>query len=128
MFQFAELPKGKKTLTNITLKGATINLPGTIQWDGKYVAVGDQEYEGKYPHTSAIYQTTGAGGKIVGVTPLTGSGDVEEYWIDGKTVAGPDVFLNDVGFYKYPAGGKPAKTLKNDGFGGPHGGAISLAK
>lgn len=44
-FHFAELPKGKKTFTNITLKGGTVLYPGDVQWDGKYVAVGDQEYQ-----------------------------------------------------------------------------------
>lgn len=125
-FEFAELPKGKTKFTNIALKGATINYPGSVGCDGKYVTVGDQEY----PYTderdqSAIYQTTGAGGKIVGVTVLTGSDDVEEYVIDGKTVIGPDVYFNDVGFYKYPAGGKPTKTFKSEYLNGPHGAALS---
>ena len=57
--------------TNIALKGATVIFPGDVVWDGKYVAVGDQEYEivGSPPeYDSAIYQTTGAGGKTVGAT------------------------------------------------------------
>ena len=77
-FLFAELPKGKTSFTTIPLTGAIIYFPGDVQWDGKYVAVGDEEYQhtasGYYE--SAIYQTTGAGGKIVHKTVLTGSGDV----------------------------------------------------
>ena len=38
-----ELPKGKKTLKNITLKGGMIYYPGMVQWDGKYLAVGEQQ-------------------------------------------------------------------------------------
>jgi hypothetical protein len=127
-FQLAELPKGKKTFTDIPLKGGTIYFPGNIQWAGKYMAVGDQEYLDKYPHTSAIYQTTGAGGKIVGVTRLKGSIDVIGFRIDGTTVIGPEGGTNLVPFYKYPAGGSPIKILKNKAFDGPWVAAISLAK
>jgi hypothetical protein len=129
-FGFAELPKGKKQLTNITLKGGTIYFPGKILWDGKYVAVGDQSYQNKYPTTSGIYQTTGSGGKIVSTTPLTGSLDVAGFWIAGKSVIAPDIFLENINTYKYPAGGKPAKQLP--GCTGrscqPYDAAISSAK
>lgn len=129
-FGFAELPKGKKKLTNIALKGGTIYFPGKILWDGKHVVVGDQSYQNKYPYTSGIYQTTGAGGKIVGTTPLTGSSDVAGFWIAGNTVIAPDIGREDIRLYKYPAGGKPTKTLP--GCKGqlcqPYDAAISLAK
>ena len=129
-FVFAELPKGKKTFKNITLdKG--INYPGNVRWDGKYVAVSDQEYgytsSGLYE--SAIFQTTGEGGKVVHVIPLTGTGDIIGFSIEGKTLIGPDAQwknAGDVFFWNYPAVGKPAKTLK--GFDAPFGTAISVAK
>ncbi len=92
------------------------------------MGVGDQEYQNQYPHTSAIYQTTGAGGKIVGVTRLKSSIDVIGFRIDGTTVIGPEGGTNLVPFYKYPAGGSPIKTLKNKAFNGPFVAAISLAK
>jgi|SRR5580700_303119 hypothetical protein len=130
---FAELPKGKKKLKNIALKGGTINFPGKVLWDGKYVAIGDEKYGGVgSPTTSAIYQTTGAGGQIVGKTPLAGSGRVIGFWIQGGSVVAPDVQLFDVRFYKYPAGGDSTKLLP--GCGGssqscfPLGSAVSLAK
>jgi hypothetical protein len=132
VFHFAELPKGKKTFKNITLKGGGIFYPGMVQWDGKYVAVGDQ-MAGGASYVDAIYQTTGAGGKIVHETPLD-SGGLEEiigFWIQGSTVVGPNALeprskydTGSAGFYKYPAGGKPTKTLKK-GFGAPQGSAIS---
>ena len=40
-FEFVELPKGRMRFINITSKGGTTNFPGTVRWDGKYVAVGD---------------------------------------------------------------------------------------
>lgn len=131
-FQLAEMPKGKKTFTNITLKGGTIHLPGQVQWDGKHVAVGDQDAGytvSKYTY-SAIYETTGAGGKIVGETPLTNSLDVAGFWIQGDTVVAPNApelasqTGGNVYFYKYPGGGKPTKNLPK-GFDDPLGLAIS---
>jgi hypothetical protein len=130
-FAFAELPKGKKTFSDITLKGGTIYFPGAVRWDGKYVTVADQECGGGYPYTTCIHQTTGAGGKIVGTTALTRSGDIVDLWIDGSTVIGlvwQSTNENDVFFYKYPTGGNPTKTLKNKGFDQPIGAAVSVAQ
>jgi hypothetical protein len=128
-FGFAELPKGKAKITNIALKGGTIYFPGKILWDGKHVVVGDQTYQNKYPYTSGIYQTTGAGGKIVGTTALTGSSDVAGFWLEGSTVIAPDLGLLDVNLYKYPAGGKSTMILP--GCSGrscqPYDAAISVA-
>ncbi|HEX3458947.1 MAG TPA: hypothetical protein VHR97_13440, partial [Candidatus Baltobacteraceae bacterium] len=104
-FFFAELSKGANAFKNITLKGGLIYYPGQVQWDGKYVAVGDQSVG--QADVSAINQTTGVGGKIVHVTPIDdptdGSAeDIVQFWIDGKTVVGPNLDGSDVGFYKYP--------------------------
>ena len=128
-FGFAELPKGKTKLTNIALKGGTIYFPGKILWDGKHVVVGDQTYQNKYPYTTGIYQTTGAGGKIVGTTALTGSSDVAGFWIEGSTVIAPDIGLLDISLYKYPAGGKATKILPGCSGGRcqPFDAAISVA-
>ncbi len=129
-FQFAELPRGKKTFTNITFKGGTINFPGQIQWDGKYVLVGDQEAQGQgMSETSAVYETTGAGGQIVKKISLKNSTDVSEYLVQGGTLIGPNslggsLSGGNVLFYKYPAGGAPTKKL-TFGFDYPIGLVIS---
>jgi hypothetical protein len=120
-FHFAELKKGGSSLTDIPLTGGTIYFPGNIRWDGAHVAVGDQEYGNSA--TSAIYQTTGAGGTIVGTTPLTGSIDVVGFSIQKSTAIGPDAAQAEVGFWNYPAGGSPTKTIT--GFSAPYGTAIS---
>ena len=129
-FGFAELPKGKKKITNIALKGGTIYFPGKILWSGKYVVVGDQSYQNKYPETSGIYQTTGAGAKIVGTTPLTGSSDVAGFWIARENRHRTRLGLEDISLYKYPAGGKPTKILPGckGQLCNPYDAAISLAK
>jgi hypothetical protein len=116
-FALAELPKGKKTLTNITLTGGKINFPGQVQWDGKYLLIGDQEAQGSgSPQTSAIYETTGATGKIVKKIALKGSTDISQYEVLGSTILGPNSLNGSLGggdvlFYKYPAGGASTKKL-----------------
>lgn len=117
-FEFAELPKGSSTFTTINLN-LSITTPGGVQWDGKYVAVGDAK-------SGTIYQTTGAGGGVVGSTTLTSSNGIFQFFIDGKTVVGPNVYSATTMFWKYPAGGTPTKTLT--GFGSPIGSAVSRGR
>jgi hypothetical protein len=49
-----------------------------------------------------------------------------QFWIQGRRVIGPDAGLKDVGYYKYPAGGSPSKTIT--GLGEPVGATVSSAK
>ena len=121
-FQFAELPRGQRKFHRITLNG-TIYYPGAIAWDGTYVDVGDQLYQNQT--ASAIYQTTGAGGQIVGTTLMNGAQDVVGYWLGSGSLIGPDANLNDLSLYQYPAGGDPALSLGN--LDRPYGAAVSVA-
>jgi hypothetical protein len=119
-FAFAELPKGSSTFTNITLN-KTIGTPGGVQWDGKYVTVGDAK-------AGLIYQVkiSGSSATVVGTTSLTGSDGVFQSFIDGKKVVGPNVFSANAMLWSYPAGGSPVKTLT--GFVDPFGSAVSKGK
>jgi|HubBroStandDraft_4_1064222.scaffolds.fasta_scaffold00008_129 hypothetical protein len=131
-FEFLELPRGSGVLQHITLNGS-IFFPGGVAWDGKYVTIGDQEYQGG--HHSAIFQVaiSASLGSIVGVTSLDSSCDVLQYSIpklgkgrrnpQGSKVVAPDACLNAVAIYNYPAGGVPVKTLGNLEY--PVGSAVS---
>ena len=113
-FQFAELPHGGVTFTNVTL-GQSIKHPGQVQWDGKYIAVGDS---GISPSVIYQFSITGSDGAEVGSTTLDGTKSVEQFWVQGKTVIGPDGDNDDVGFWKYPGGGSPASLIGGvDGYG-----------
>ncbi|HZV77771.1 MAG TPA: hypothetical protein VFF63_08455 [Candidatus Babeliales bacterium] len=109
-FLFFELPSGSTTLEAITLD-QSVNFPGGVAWDGRYVAVGDQSYGGE--HKSAIYRfsISGSSGTLEGTTVLTGSCDVLDFAVGSTAVAAPDACQNTVSFYDYPAGGSPTKTL-----------------
>lgn len=121
-FVFAELAKGKRSVTNIPLSGAIIYYPGGVQWDGTYVAVGDQHYRGA--NTSAIYQTTGANGKIVGKTTFDDPGRVAHWWIQNSRVVAPNITTQFVRLYRYPAGGHATKTIGP--YEAPSGATVSV--
>jgi hypothetical protein len=116
-FKFAELSRGRKTFTNITLNHR-IRAPGGIQWDGKYVAIGD-------PEGNTIYQFTvsGSRGTEVGSTSLDGSDLNIQFWIHHHTIISPNFLDTSVMFWNYPAGGTATKTLS--GFSQPIGATVS---
>lgn len=101
-FEYAELPSGSGTAHSVTLTGGSVSFPGNVQWDGKEIAVGDQS-------NAVIYQTSGS--KIIGQTPLTGSSDVVQFFIKGKSVIGPDAGNDTAEFFHYPAGGEAYATI-----------------
>jgi hypothetical protein len=124
-FVLVELPSGSSTLKTITLD-QSVGFPGEVQWDGKYVAIGDRAYQDQ--HESAIYQFTmsGSSGKIEGTTKLNGSCDVIQFGIASSSVIAPDACYNVVRFYKYPGGGTPTKQI--NGFQYPVAAVMSPKK
>ncbi|MGA9275219.1 MAG: hypothetical protein WBV67_17195 [Candidatus Cybelea sp.] len=124
-FQLAELPHGSSTFTNIGIN-QTITVAGGVQWDGKYVAVADENG----PGNGVIYQfsVSGSTGTEVSSTTLDSSENIHQFWIDpaGNRVVAPSASLGTVGYWKFPAGGNPTKTLS--GFNIPEGVALSQPK
>lgn len=115
---FVELPKRSRGL-RVTIFGRDLVKPGGVQWDGKYVAVGDQG-------AGLIYRTNAAG-HVQQVVRLKRGTDVEQFWIAGSTIVGPNAQSNgNVGLWQYPAGGSPRSTI--GGFYYPIGAALSTAR
>ncbi len=115
----AELPKGASTFTNLKVNQSLFG-PGGVQWDGKYLAVGNE--------ATTVYQFSIGGGKATekGSTSLGGAEEVYQFWIDGKDIAGADASAGSVGVWKYPAGGSPLMTIT--GLSDPLGITISRGK
>jgi hypothetical protein len=111
--EFAELARGSKTMTNITLRHvpSKIYIAGGLQWDGKYIALGSQL------SPAAIYQVqvSGTNGTVVGTTLLNQSQIVIGFWKQGSRVIAPDALAGAIRFYDYPAGGDPTKVLSHSG-------------
>jgi hypothetical protein len=119
-FVFAEFAKGGSALNNITLN-QSISWPGGVQWDGKNVAVADE-------NIAVIYQfaISGSVGTKVGSISLSGISTTWQFWKRGAIVVAPDDLKGLVGIYKYSTGGSPIKLLT--GFHTPIGSTVSLAK
>ncbi|HKU82237.1 MAG TPA: hypothetical protein VJP76_08725 [Candidatus Tumulicola sp.] len=113
-FHYAELPAGSSTFTDITLSTVP-STPGNVQWDGKYVAVGDA--------VSTIYRTSGS--TVVGSTTLTTSQMYQFYIVPShRKVVVADPAAKTANVYLYPAGGAPVKTIAG-GLNTPLGVALS---
>jgi hypothetical protein len=108
---FAELPNGSTTFKDIKLN-QTIGYPGAVQWDGKYVAVGDTFADALYR-----FKISGANGVSAGkvVFKTDHNNLVTQFSIVGSTIVLPYGTLSrdvhKLGFWRYPAGGVPAASL-----------------
>jgi hypothetical protein len=124
-FQLAELPRGSSTFTNISINQSIV-VPGGVQWDGKYVAVADENG----PGNGAMYQfsVSGSTGTLASTTTLDSSQNVHQFWIDTShsRVVVPSASLGTVGYWKFPAGGNPTESFS--GFSFPESVAFSAAR
>lgn len=118
-FIFLKLPKGGASFRIATLKTPT-NDPGGVEWDGKYVAVGDKG-------SGKVYRIDGATNKIEQTIALKNGTNVEQFWLSGTTLVGPNFQGGGpVGYWRYPSGGSPTKTI--GGLYEPFGAAVSVGK
>jgi hypothetical protein len=89
--QLVALPKGASNLEDVAVN-ATINYPGAVQWDGKYVAVA--ELSSKVSAKVSIYrvQIRGSRGEVMATTTLTGKHFIGGYqgWIQNGTYLQPN--------------------------------------
>jgi hypothetical protein len=104
-FELVELPEGSKKLQPITTSNV-VDFPGSVQWDGKYLAVTDQVADAIYRYT-----VSGTSAKLEGTVSLTGAGDCAQTWIAVGIVFCADAYHDDGSVYKYPAGGSAIATL-----------------
>jgi hypothetical protein len=102
---FAELPKDGSKFKNITLDH-NLTIPGTVQWDGQYLAVGDQE--NTLIHRFSIQ---GSKGTQIGSVVLSGPSSVTQFWVQDSIVIGADTYNSQVGFWNYPDGGSEIMSL-----------------
>lgn len=122
-FGLVKLPKGGGKLKLITLNQSFEN-PGPIQWDGKYITIGDNQAENIYR-----FGISGSHGTLIGTTSLAGASDTMiNWWIEGSKVIGANSASPPAVYYwSYPAGGNPIKTLSK-GLLYPAGVTISKGK
>jgi hypothetical protein len=120
-----------KSETTLTTSGITIGFPGGTTWDGKYIALGDQEAGGTYqtgvwPSTISGSTIAAAESEIVFSDTCYGdyTDDVNPFFAGATTksteraatMVGPNLWCVDAGsgkvdYWNYPAGGSPFGNL-----------------
>jgi hypothetical protein len=104
-FQLEELPKGGKTVQTITTSN-TVQFPGSVQWDGKYLTVFDQLANDMY-----LYTVKGTTATLKKTIAFQGSSDCAQTWIATGVVYCGDAGNDNGEVFKYPAGGSPVATF-----------------
>jgi hypothetical protein len=104
-FMLVELPKGSNKAVTIKTSNSP-EFPGSVQWDGTYLTVFDQD-------TSQTYQYTVSGttATLKNTIQFSGAGDCAQTWIVKGLLYCGDAGNGSGEVYKYPAGGSPLATF-----------------
>jgi hypothetical protein len=115
-FAFAGLPSGSSNFEAVTLN-QSIDFPGAVGYDGKYVTVDDQEND------NTVYQFTisGTSGTKEGSSSFSGPSDMLGYSFvpqryNGKQstiLVGPDGSGETTYIFHYPAGGAAIRSIED---------------
>jgi hypothetical protein len=100
-FQLEELPKGSNKVQTITTSNS-VEFPGSVQWDGKFVTVFDQLANKMYQYTISGTKAT-----LQGTVSFSGSSDCAQTWIAKGVVYCGDAGNDNGSVFSYPAGGSP---------------------
>jgi hypothetical protein len=107
-FELIELPKGGTKFRHVTTSN-TVEFPGSVQWDGKYLVVTDQAADAMYQYT-----VSGTKATLKGTVSLTDPGDCAQTWIATGVVYCADADLDEGWVFKYPAGGSAIAEFKGN--------------
>jgi hypothetical protein len=110
-FAFGELPRGGSAIQSIALD-QSISFPGGVQWDGKYIVVGDQL---AIPETVYQFEIASGNGSEVGSTKLDGPLDIEDFAIAGSKLIGPESCHGASAVWRYPQGGAEQRSYLHEG-------------
>ncbi|MGC1380557.1 MAG: hypothetical protein WA814_05990 [Candidatus Baltobacteraceae bacterium] len=104
-FTLVELPKGSSDFVTIKTSNSP-DFPGSVQWDGTYLTVFDQD-------TSQTYQYTVSGttATLAHTIQYTGASDCAQTWIVKGLMYCGDAGNDDGEVFSYPAGGAPVATF-----------------
>lgn len=125
---FGLLPKGGSTIVEIFLEKEFVTA-GSLQWDGKYLAVCDI---GVVPNVVYQFSMSDRLGTLQGTTTLDGTHLIAQFWIpnsgtgQGTTIVGADSSVGNVPYWNYPAGGNATMTIPDSST--PSGVAVSKGR
>jgi hypothetical protein len=104
-FGLVELPKGHSKFVTIKTSNSPY-FPGSVQWDGKYVTVFDQDANALYQ-----YAVSGTKATLKHTVQFNGSSDCAQTWIVKGLIYCADAGNENGEVFKYPAGGSPIATF-----------------
>ncbi|MGC9993514.1 MAG: hypothetical protein ABSD52_14140, partial [Candidatus Cybelea sp.] len=100
-FALVELPKGSSKFETIKTSNSP-DFPGSVQWDGTYLTVFDQDTNETYQYT-----VSGTTATLKGTVSYSGSSDCAQTWIVPGLVYCGDAGNDGGEIFDYPAGGSP---------------------
>ena len=113
-FAMGYLPAGGSVWKAVDYSGPAIHFPGGAQWDGKYLALGDQAGASGY---SIVYRCKAAGTSVSCGSPvdLLQSSDVVQFFIKYGDRGIVGASGGNIDTWPYPAGGNPSKVIQLGG-------------
>ncbi len=100
-----ELPKGSNKF--VTIKTSNVpQFPGSVQWDGRYLSVFDQNTSQTYQ-----YKVSGTTATLKNTVQFTGASDCAQTWIVKGLLYCADAGNDDGEVFNYPAGGPAVATF-----------------
>jgi hypothetical protein len=105
-----ELPKVAERFRSVALTGTQPVGLGSIQWDGKYLAILASNVAGSA--TVSRYNVLGTRATFAGEVALKDAGDSAQSWIQGGKIVVPGSAGANI--YGYPDGGAPSATIKSE--------------
>jgi hypothetical protein len=107
-FALVELPNGSTKFQKIATSNR-VEFPGSVQWDGTYLTVTDQDTEEMYQ-----YSVSGRTATLENTISLTGSSDCAQTWIATGIVYCADAGNEDGEVFNYPSGGSAIATFSGN--------------
>jgi hypothetical protein len=107
-FELVELPKGGRKFVPIATSN-TVEFPGSVQWDGSYLAVTDQIANDVYRYT-----VSGTTATLKDTVRLSGSSDCAQTWIVTGLMYCADAGNENGAVFNYPAGGSEIAVFKGN--------------
>jgi hypothetical protein len=127
-YSLVVLPRHKKSMSLVSIKGGKIYFPGTVAWVGSTLVLGDQKC--KDSARSCFYELSVSGktARIRAMTALKGACDVAQAWVGSTQLAGGNYDYcgngsSSADVWAYPAGGSP--TAQAPGLQLPIGATLS---
>jgi hypothetical protein len=107
-FMLVELPKGSSKAVTIKTTNSP-QFPGSVQWDGTYMTVFDQDTAETYQYT-----VSGTTATLKGTVSYSGTGDCAQTWLVKGFMYCADAGNNAGEVFKYPQGGSAIATFSGD--------------